>query len=114
VFDTARTSLRTTPKLNAQPVHGSTATAVAASLIDKGQTIMKVNGKGKFVLASATTAALFIVGAMSLGVSRPAAATQAFASETGKECGQCHVSAKGGGTLTPFGEKFKANGNKLP
>jgi hypothetical protein len=33
---------------------------------------------------------------------------------TGKECGQCHVSVTGGGKLTPFGEKFKANQNKLP
>jgi hypothetical protein len=97
-----------------QPVNGSVAKAAASSLTDTGPMIIKVNVKGRFVLVSATTVALFIVGAMSLGVSRPAAATQAFASETGKECGQCHVSAKGGGALTPFGEKFKANGNKLP
>jgi mono/diheme cytochrome c family protein len=47
-------------------------------------------------------------------VSHPAAATPKFAAETGKSCGDCHTAAAGGGPLTPLGEKFKANGNKMP
>jgi hypothetical protein len=38
----------------------------------------------------------------------------AVATQTGKSCGECHTDPKGGGALTAFGEKFKANGNKLP
>jgi mono/diheme cytochrome c family protein len=45
---------------------------------------------------------------------RPALATAQFAKETGKSCGACHTAAAGGGPLTPFGEKFHANGDKLP
>jgi hypothetical protein len=37
-----------------------------------------------------------------------------FAKETGKSCADCHTNPKGGGALTPLGESFKANGNKLP
>jgi len=44
---------------------------------------------------------------------RQAEATAQFAQQTGKPCGQCHVSAAGGGKLKPFGERFKAKGNKL-
>jgi hypothetical protein len=55
-----------------------------------------------------------VMGAVSLVTSRPAVATQQFAMETGKSCGDCHTNAKGGGALTAFGEKFKANGNKMP
>jgi len=46
-------------------------------------------------------------------VSQTAKATPAFAAATGKPCGQCHQNPAGGGALKPFGEKFKANGNKL-
>jgi hypothetical protein len=55
-----------------------------------------------------------MMGAVSLVISRPAVATQQFATETGKSCGDCHTNPKGGGALTAFGEKFKANGNKMP
>jgi hypothetical protein len=41
-------------------------------------------------------------------------ATQQFATQTGQACGQCHVSPKGAGPLTPAGQAFKANGNKAP
>jgi cytochrome c5 len=75
---------------------------------------MRVFAKSAFVLACSTAAAAVIVGAASLIISRPAAATAQFTKETGKACGDCHTAAKGGGPLTPFGEKFKANGNKLP
>jgi len=75
---------------------------------------MRAYAKSAFVLACSTAAAAVIVGASSLIISRPAAATAQFAKETGKACGDCHTAAKGGGPLTPFGEKFKANGNKMP
>jgi mono/diheme cytochrome c family protein len=65
-------------------------------------------------LASIMPAALVIAVALSLFLAPSARATEAFAKQTGQACGQCHTSAKGGGPLTPAGEKFKANGNKLP
>jgi len=37
-----------------------------------------------------------------------------FAAQTGKACGACHQNPGGGGALKPLGEKFKANGNKMP
>ncbi len=55
-----------------------------------------------------------MAGTVSLVMSRPAAATPQFAKDTGKACGGCHTNPKGGGSLTPFGHKFKANGNNLP
>jgi mono/diheme cytochrome c family protein len=71
--------------------------------------------KGKaFALATGTAAAIVIVGTGAIMFSAPAAATVEFAKETGKSCGDCHTSAKGGGPLTPLGTKFKANGNKMP
>jgi mono/diheme cytochrome c family protein len=59
-------------------------------------------------------AILVLAGAGALLGSRPAIATAQFAAETGKSCADCHTSAAGGGPLTPYGEKFKANGNKMP
>jgi len=59
-------------------------------------------------------AMLVLTGAGALLLAHPANATAAFAAATGKSCADCHTSAAGGGALTPFGEKFKANGNKLP
>jgi hypothetical protein len=67
--------------------------------------------------ASARKATLIVcnvVGAIWLATAQPAAATQQFATQTGETCGQCHVSPKGAGPLTPAGEAFKANGNKVP
>jgi cytochrome c5 len=75
---------------------------------------MRVNAKKAFVIACGSAAALVAVGVTSLVVSRPAAATAQFAKDTGKTCGDCHTNPKGGGALTPLGEKFKANGNKMP
>jgi hypothetical protein len=75
---------------------------------------MKVNVKKAFVVACGMAAALVIAGATSLIVSQPAAATPQFAKDTGKSCGDCHTNPQGGGALTAFGEKFKANGNKMP
>jgi len=65
----------------------------------------------KVVLRAAAgggTVALLLAAVLAVGP-RPAAATQAFTKETGLPCGQCHVGPTGG-KLTPFGEKFKANG----
>ena len=75
---------------------------------------MAVKGKIKYLLACSTVATIVIAAATSLLVSRPAIATPQFAKETGKSCGDCHTNPAGGGALTPLGEKFKANGNKLP
>lgn len=75
---------------------------------------MKINAKMTFVLACGTVVAALIVGAASLLVPQRAIATVQFAKETGKSCGDCHTNPQGGGPLTPFGNAFKANGNKLP
>jgi hypothetical protein len=75
---------------------------------------MKVNAKEVFVLACGTATAAVIVGAVSLLIAQPVAATTQFAAQTGKSCGDCHTNPQGGGALTALGEKFKANGNKLP
>jgi mono/diheme cytochrome c family protein len=75
---------------------------------------MKVNMNKTFVTVCSAAAAAVLIGAMSLIASRPAAATPQFAKDTGKACADCHTAGKSGGALTPFGEKFKANGNKLP
>jgi hypothetical protein len=72
---------------------------------------MKVNAP---VLVFSTAVLILIAGTASLVISRPAEATAQFATQTGKACGDCHVSATGGGKLTPLGEAFKANGHKLP
>jgi hypothetical protein len=75
---------------------------------------MNVSARNALVLVFSAAAVILIAGTDCLITARPAEATAQFASETGKACGQCHVSAAGGGKLTPFGEAFKANGNKLP
>jgi hypothetical protein len=75
---------------------------------------MKTHGNKVRVLFHATVTAIFIAGTTYLFISQPAAATPVFAKQTGKSCGDCHQSPSGGGALTPLGETFKANGNKLP
>lgn len=75
---------------------------------------MRVNSRKAFALTCGTAAVVVMVSAASLLVSRPAAATAQFAKDTGKSCADCHTNPKGSGALTPFGEQFKANGNKLP
>jgi mono/diheme cytochrome c family protein len=59
------------------------------------------------VLVRGTTA-LLMASAACLLLSQPAAATEQYAKQTGKSCAACHQAAKGGGALTPEGEKFKA------
>jgi hypothetical protein len=75
---------------------------------------MKLNAENAVVAVFSTAAMILIAGTAGLVISRPAEATPQFATDTGKACGQCHESAAGGGKLTPFGQAFKANGNKLP
>jgi hypothetical protein len=58
--------------------------------------------------------AVVSAGILSAAFSLPASATVQFAKDTNMACAACHVSAKGGGPLTPYGVKFKANGNKVP
>jgi hypothetical protein len=75
---------------------------------------MQTKLSGAFAIATGTAAAIVVCGAAALAMSQPAAATAQFAKDTGKACGDCHTNAKGGGPLTALGEKFKANGNKMP
>ncbi len=58
-----------------------------------------------------TVTMLMLAGAPS----RQAQANNVFAQQTGVPCGGCHVySIFGYGKLTAFGERFQANGFKLP
>jgi mono/diheme cytochrome c family protein len=66
------------------------------------------------LLVGTGAVAVVLVGVLSVLAARPALATAQFAKDTGKSCGACHTAAAGGGPLTPFGEKFHANGDKLP
>jgi mono/diheme cytochrome c family protein len=66
------------------------------------------------LLVGTGAVAVVLVGVLSGLAARPALATAQFAKDTGKSCGACHTAAAGGGPLTPFGEKFHANGDKLP
>jgi hypothetical protein len=75
---------------------------------------MEAKEKKLFVFTCSTVAAIVIAGAASLIISRPAAATAQFAADTKQACGACHTNPQGGGALTALGEKFKANGNKMP
>jgi hypothetical protein len=47
-------------------------------------------------------------------VATTANAKPEFAAQTKLPCGQCHTNPSGSGKLKAFGEKFKANGYKLP
>ncbi len=75
---------------------------------------MKVNAEKVAVIVCNTLVALLVTGTMWIAASRPAAATEQFATQTGQSCAACHQNPQGGGALTPAGEKFKANGNKMP
>jgi len=68
---------------------------------------------GRVIVGVLCAAALLLGGIVVLLAPRPAAATAAFAGQTGKPCGYCHTNPGGGGPLTGAGAKFKANGNKL-
>jgi hypothetical protein len=74
---------------------------------------MKVHAKKLLVVACGVAAATLIAGAMSLTITQKASALPAYAQQTGKACGYCHVNPAGGGALKPAGAKFKANGHKM-
>jgi hypothetical protein len=58
--------------------------------------------------------AVVLLTAVALTMASPqAAATPQFSQQTKLPCGQCHSTPSGGGKLKPFGERFKAKGNKL-
>jgi len=75
---------------------------------------MSVNARKTALIACNTLAALVMTGTICMVISQPTAATPQFAMQTGLSCGACHKNPNGGGALTPTGEKFKANGNKMP
>lgn len=75
---------------------------------------MKHNLGKAFSVLTGAAAVIVVIGTGALVMSQPATATVQFATQTGKTCGDCHTNAKGGGPLTALGEKFKANGNKMP
>lgn len=75
---------------------------------------LKSSGRSHVVFfgSLAGIAGIALVATITLGP-RPAAALPQYAAQTKLPCGQCHVSPAGGGTLKPFGQKFKDNGHKL-
>jgi len=75
---------------------------------------MNIHSNTVFGIATGTTVAIATACVLAIAISAPARATAQFAKDTGKSCGACHTDPKGAGPLTPFGEKFKANGNKMP
>jgi hypothetical protein len=76
--------------------------------------MMKAQENKWLALTYAAGTALVVAAAIAVIVSRPAAATAQFAKDTKLACAACHTDPKGAGPLTPQGEKFKANGNKMP
>ena len=65
-----------------------------------------------FSATAATAAAFALVAALSWGTV-PAGATPAYAQQTKQGCPACHKMPPSASTLTPTGEKFKANGHKM-
>jgi len=64
-------------------------------------------------LAICIIGSALVSGAAAVLLVAPANAKPEFSAQTKLPCGQCHVNPAGGGKLKSFGEKFKANGNKL-
>jgi hypothetical protein len=75
---------------------------------------MKTPTKRAYLFTAGAAAALVLAGTTVVLTPRPAMAKPEFAAQTGKACGVCHQNPGGGGALKPYGEKFKAAGNKLP
>ena len=65
-------------------------------------------------VSACTLGVAALVGAVML-VATPheVSAKAEFTQQTGLPCGQCHSNPAGGGKLKAFGERFKANGNKV-
>jgi mono/diheme cytochrome c family protein len=76
--------------------------------------MMKAQENKWLALPYAAGTALVVAAAIAVIVARPAAATVQFAKDTKLACAACHTDPKGAGPLTAQGEKFKANGNKMP
>ena len=72
-----------------------------------------MTGLKPIAVVAAAISGLLLVTTVVVLAPREAAATPAYAQQTGKPCGQCHVNPAGGGKLTSFGSKFQANGHKL-
>lgn len=64
-------------------------------------------------LAICIIGSALVSGAAAVLLVAPANAKPEFSAQTKLPCGQCHANPAGGGKLKSFGEKFKANGNKL-
>jgi mono/diheme cytochrome c family protein len=60
------------------------------------------------------TPVLFLLGMAVSVMPQPASATAAYAQQTGRACGSCHVNKSGGGALTATGKAFVAAGHKMP
>jgi cytochrome c553 len=65
-------------------------------------------------MAGCAVVALLFAATILVVAPQQAAATPAYAQQTGLACGRCHANKAGGGKLTAFGAKFKASGHKLP
>jgi mono/diheme cytochrome c family protein len=65
------------------------------------------NFKPAAIAISTFAAAVAMFGAALTFAPQHAAATPAFAQQTGKACGSCHVSKSGGGALTAAGKAFQ-------
>jgi cytochrome c553 len=77
--------------------------------------VMTRNKKGTIVwLIGVLAVAIAYASVTTSLISRPAAATPAFAASTGQPCAACHVRPDGGTELTAYGKAFQANGNKPP
>jgi mono/diheme cytochrome c family protein len=59
------------------------------------------------IAISTFAAAVATFGATLTFAPQHAAATSAYAQQTGKACGSCHVSKSGGGALTKAGKAFQ-------
>jgi hypothetical protein len=59
------------------------------------------------IAISTFAAAVAMFGAALTFAPQHAAATPAYAQQTGKACGSCHVSKSGGGALTAAGKAFQ-------
>jgi mono/diheme cytochrome c family protein len=93
---------------------GGLVTICAVHATSTTEQSMKVKATRIAVVVCNTLASLLVTGTTWMATSAPAGATQQFATQTGQSCAACHQNPKGGGPLTPVGEKFKANGNKMP
>ena len=76
--------------------------------------IDRTSARKLFVAVPSVLAIMALVAASALVVSsREVSAKPEFGQKTGLPCGQCHTNPGGSGKLKSFGEKFKANGNKI-